>query len=137
MKSSAFAFLVQGAALVAVAALYLSLKLGAPPTPAVATGPAVGGGVGDASQMIEITVKGSYTQATARAKAGAPLTLRFKFKSNGTLDCSSQVRIPILGWSQDLATTGEAIAQISSQKAGTTLSSVCSMGMNNIKITFE
>jgi hypothetical protein len=135
MKPAILTSLVLGAAFVTGAAIYLNSRQGVPPSLTLATDPVGGGGVGDASQVIEITVKGGYAPATARAKAGAPLAL--KMKTNGTLDCSVQVRIPGIGWSQNLPPTGEATVQIPAQKAGTTLTGVCSMGMYNFTITFE
>jgi plastocyanin domain-containing protein len=48
----------------------------------------------DGAQSITLNVKGGYFPRTSFAKANMPTTLIFK--TNGTFDCSSAVRIPSL-----------------------------------------
>jgi len=129
-----------GAVLIAGAATFLATNHGAWQIPARSNAAALanmadGTGKTGAGQVIEITAKGGYTPSTAQAKAGAPLVL--KIRTDGTFDCSADLRIASIGWAQRLSPSGEVAVQIPAQKAGTALVGVCSMGMYNFKITFE
>jgi plastocyanin domain-containing protein len=137
MKSSTIATLALGAALILGVAVILATNRHASPSPIASNDSVEVKATNNPGneQELEITAKGGYTPRTARAKAGEPLLL--KIKTDGTFDCSAQLRIPGIGWSQNLPPTGEALVQVPAQRAGTTLAGVCSMGMLNFKITFE
>ena len=61
-------------------------------------------------QIIEIKAKGGYQPRKSIAKAGIPTILRFD--TSGTFDCSSSVRIPIMGISKALPQTGTTDIEI-------------------------
>ncbi len=88
----------------------------------------------DGKQIITINVKGGYSPKISTAKAGVPTVIRFR--TNGTFDCSSALRIPSLGVQKSLPSTGETDIEIGVQNAGT-LSGNCSMGMYHFQVRFE
>lgn len=88
----------------------------------------------DGKQVIEILAKGGYSPKQSIAKAGVPTIL--KFKTNGTYDCSSAMRIPSLNISKNLPGTGETEIEIGPQEVGK-LSGTCSMGMYFFEIDFQ
>lgn len=97
------------------------------------------GGVGnvsvvDGKQIIEIDVKGGYNPGKSVAKAGVPTIIRFK--TNGTFDCSSSIRIPSLNISQTLPQTGSTDVSVGSQQAGV-LNGTCGMGMYRFSVEFK
>ena len=89
----------------------------------------------DGKQIVEIGVKGGYSPQQSFAKAGMPTILRMK--TNGTFDCSSGVRIPSIGYSQNLPASGATDIEIPMQKAGTALDGVCVMGMYHFQVAFK
>ncbi len=140
MKLTTLLSLAAAVVLLAGAAIFLTSRR--PSSPAsVAASPAPGsvavkeGGPDGSAQVINIVAKGGYTPTAAMAKAGVPVAL--KIRTDGTFDCTAAVRIPSLNWSKQLGPNEEVTLQIPAQNAGTTLVGVCSMGMNNFKITFE
>ncbi len=109
------------------------LSKGAAPA---AGGVAGGGGnvsVVDGKQIVEITVKGGYAPTQTVAKAGLPTVLRFK--TNGTFDCSTALRVPSLGVSQRLPQTGTTDIDAGTPAAGQ-LAGTCSMGMYSFAVDF-
>jgi len=84
-------------------------------------------------QIIDITAKGGYTPRTTTAKAGIPTILRFH--TTGTFDCSSSVRIPSMGISKSLPSTGTVDIPIADPKAGP-LIGMCGMGMYPFQVNF-
>ncbi len=86
-------------------------------------------------QIIEIDAKGGYTPRMSIAKANVPTILRVKTSS--TFDCSSALRIPSLGYSKNLPSTGTTDIEIPAQAAGSTLNALCSMGMYNFSVEFK
>ena len=88
----------------------------------------------DGQQIIDITAKGGYTPRTSTAKAGIPTILRFH--TNGTFDCSSYIRIPSMGVSKNLSSTGTFDIPISDPKAGP-LVGMCGMGMYPFQVNFQ
>ena len=88
----------------------------------------------DGKQIIEINTKGGYSPKLSEAKAGMPTILRFK--TNGTFDCSSSVRIPSMNISKILPNTGSTDIDLGKQKLGT-LSGTCGMGMYGFAIEFK
>ncbi len=85
-------------------------------------------------QIVTIDAKGGYSPQTSVAKAGVPTTLRFT--TNGSFDCSSSVRIPDLGISKNLPSTGTTDIDLGTLSAGT-LQGTCSMGMYKFEINAE
>jgi plastocyanin domain-containing protein len=90
--------------------------------------------VKDGKQVIEILAKGGYSPKQSIAKAGVPTVI--KFKTNGTYDCSSALRIPSLSISKNLPGSGETEIEIGSQQVGK-LAGTCSMGMYFFEIDFQ
>ena len=88
----------------------------------------------DGKQIIEITTKGGYSPTLSEAKAGMPTILRFK--TNGTFDCSSSIRIPNMNISKVLPNTGTTDIDLGTQKLGT-FSGTCGMGMYKFAINFK
>jgi len=88
----------------------------------------------DGKQIVDIYVKGGYQPKISTAKAGIPTILRFK--TQGTFDCSSSIRIPSLNISKALPQTGETDIDIGTQTA-TTLQGTCGMGMYQFQINFS
>lgn len=86
-------------------------------------------------QIVTITAKGGYTPRISRAKADTPTILRMVTK--GTFDCSIALRIPALEYSQNLEPNKSIDIEIPPQKAGTSISGFCSMGMYNFRIDFS
>lgn len=85
-------------------------------------------------QIIDITAKGGYSPRTSTAKAGIPTIIRFH--TTGTFDCSSFIRIPSMGVSQSLPSTGTTDVTIADPKAGP-LQGMCGMGMYPFIVNFE
>ncbi len=88
----------------------------------------------DGKQVIEIFAKGGYSPKQSVAKAGVPTIL--KFKTKGTYDCSSSLRIPSLNISKNLPGTGETEIEIGPQEVGE-FAGTCSMGMYFFEIDFQ
>ncbi len=88
----------------------------------------------DGKQIIEITARGGYQPRKSVAKAGIPTIIRFK--TNGTFDCSSSVRISSLGVFKSLPQTGSTDIDIGNGKLGT-LQGSCGMGMYPFEIDFQ
>ncbi len=87
------------------------------------------------TQEIEILARGGYSPRNVVAKAGIPLTI--KFKTQGTYDCSSSLSIPELNYRNNLPTTGETYVQIAPHKAGEVLKGTCGMGMYSFSVEFK
>jgi plastocyanin domain-containing protein len=88
----------------------------------------------DGKQIIEIEVKGGYRPGKSIAKAGVPTIIRFK--TNGTFDCSSSVRIPNLNFSQTLPQTGTTDINVGTSTVGV-LQGTCGMGMYRFEVEFR
>lgn len=89
--------------------------------------------VTDDKQVVELKAKGGYKPELSIGKAGMPTTLRVN--TNGTFDCSSSIRIPSLGISQNLPNSGSTDIDLGMQKEGT-LEGTCGMGMYPFRIKF-
>lgn len=87
----------------------------------------------DGQQIIDITAKGGYFPRTSTAKAGIPTILRFH--TSGTFDCSSYIRIPSMGLSKNLPSTGTVDIPVD-PKVGP-LIGMCGMGMYPFQVNFE
>jgi plastocyanin domain-containing protein len=88
----------------------------------------------DGKQIIEVNVKGGYSPKLSAAKAGIPTILRFK--TNGTFDCSSSVRISSMNISKTLPNTGITDIDLGNQKLGA-LQGTCGMGMYTFTVNFQ
>lgn len=86
-------------------------------------------------QIIEIRAKGGFSPRDVTAKADTATTL--KIKTSATFDCSSSLTIPKLGYQTNLPPSGETVIDVPPQKAGSTLTGLCSMGMYSFTIRFE
>lgn len=85
-------------------------------------------------QIVTITAKGGYLPRTSTAKAGIPTVIRFR--TEGTFDCSTFIRIPSMGVSQYLPSTGTVDIPVTNPKAGL-LNGMCGMGMYPFQVNFE
>ena len=88
----------------------------------------------DGKQVIEIEARGGYSPRKSVAKAGVPTILRFK--TSGTFDCSSSIRIPSLNISKILPQSGITDIDLGNQKIGI-LQGSCGMGMYPFEIDFQ
>lgn len=88
----------------------------------------------DGKQIIEVSVQGGYRPRKSIAKAGVPTTLRFV--TNNTYDCSAAVRIPGVGYSAFLPSTGKTDVSLGTPQAGV-LRGSCAMGMYTFEIDFQ
>lgn len=86
------------------------------------------------NQIITITAKGGFLPRKSIAKAGIPTILRFD--THGTFDCSSSVRIPSLGISETLPSSGSTDISLGTQNTGT-VNGTCGMGMYPFVIEFQ
>lgn len=98
------------------------------------TAPANNVTVVDGKQIIDVQVKGGYQPKVSTAKAGIPTVLRFT--TDSTFDCSSEVRIPSMGISQNLPQTGKTDVAIGTPTAAP-LKGVCVMGMYSFEVDFQ
>lgn len=113
-------------------AIFLTQSKG---TPSVQNAPPADNvGIVDGQQVIDIQVKGGYTPRTSTAKAGIPTIIRFH--TNGTFDCSSSVRIPSMGVTSRLPSTGTTDIAVADPKTGT-LQGMCGMGMYLFEVNFQ
>lgn len=88
----------------------------------------------DGKQIIEIEARGGYSPRKSAAKAGVPTILRFK--TSGTFDCSSSVRIPSLGVNKILPQSGTIDIDLGDQTSGR-LQGSCGMGMYPFEVDFQ
>lgn len=85
----------------------------------------------DGTQIVTIDVKGGYRPGNSTAKAGMPTVIRFR--TNGTFDCSSIVRIPSLNIDRTLPATGNTDVSVGTLQPGT-LAGTCGMGMYRFSV---
>lgn len=88
----------------------------------------------DGQQIIDISAKGGYTPRVSTAKAGIPTIIRFN--TRGTFDCSAYIRIPSMGVSKILPSTGTTDISIGTPLAGP-LQGMCGMGMYPFQVNFQ
>ncbi len=128
MKSTAISIVIAGA-LIGAAIFYTGVR---------STGgtdvPANNVSIVDGKQIVEVSVQGGYRPRKSIAKAGVPTVLRFV--TNNTYDCSSSVRIPSMGYSAFLPSTGKTDVDLGVQQAGV-LRGSCGMGMYTFEIDFQ
>ena len=85
-------------------------------------------------QVIAIKAGEGYSPKKTVAKAGIPTIIRFT--TNGSLDCSSSIRIPSLNMSRFLDLNGTTDVDIGIPKVGL-LGGMCGMGMFPFSIDFQ
>ena len=128
MKSTAFSIVIAGA-FIGGAIFYTGVSsTGGDDTPANNVS------IVDGKQIVEISVQGGYRPRKSTAKAGVPTVLRFV--TNNTYDCSAAVRIPSMGYSAFLPSTGKTDVDLGVQQAGV-LRGSCGMGMYTFEIDFQ
>lgn len=88
----------------------------------------------DGKQIVEITARGGYWPQRSMAKSGIPTIIRFK--TNGSFDCSSSVRIPSLGINKILPQSGNTDIDIGTPQIAT-LQGTCGMGMYRFQVEFQ
>lgn len=88
----------------------------------------------DGKQVIEIKVRGGYEPRISTAKAGIPTVI--KFNTAGTFDCSSAVRIPAIGFSKILPSSGVTEVDLGVREAGI-IRGTCGMGMYSFQVDFQ
>ncbi|MEK7609848.1 MAG: hypothetical protein AAB470_01855 [Patescibacteria group bacterium] len=88
----------------------------------------------DGKQIIEIRARGGYQPRKSVAKSGLPTILRFS--TNGTFDCSASVRIPSMGISKLLQSSGSFDINLGTSTSGI-LRGSCGMGMYPFEIEFQ
>jgi plastocyanin domain-containing protein len=125
-------FLVAGVFLV-VGLLMVLMLSGGSGTTAQASGESII--TENGKQVLLMNARVGYTPNSFNAKAGTDSILRIS--TNNTFDCSSSVVIPALNISKTLPTTGTTDIALGTQKAGTTISGSCGMGMYKFKIKFS
>ena len=101
----------------------------------VAAGGAAGGTDGDAqAQQATVTVKGGYSPAVVRAKAGQPV--RLTFDRQETSGCSEEVVFGDFGIRRYLPAHQQTVIEVTPPAAGT-YEFTCGMGMLRGKLVAE
>lgn len=90
--------------------------------------------VKDGSQEATIKVKAGYSPNEITLKAGIPT--RIVFETKNTYDCSLQLNIPKLDYSNTLPSTGTTVLTIASQETGSEITGSCGMRMYGFKLKF-
>lgn len=112
---------------------YLLLQIGKPTVENQGT-PADNISVVDGQQIVEITAKAGYTPRVSEVKAGVPTILRVD--TQGTFDCSSQIRIPSLDISRSLPPSGVTDIALGTLAPGV-LHGSCGMGMYPFQLNVQ
>ncbi|MBY0472863.1 hypothetical protein K2Q00_01075 [Patescibacteria group bacterium] len=128
MKTS---WAILGVALLIGGAIYFTSKN---PPQLANDAPANNVSIVDGKQIVEVDVKGGYHPKVSAAKAGMPTILRFN--TNGSYDCSTSVRIPSMGISKTLPSSGATDIDIGSPQVAK-LQGVCVMGMYSFEVDFQ
>jgi plastocyanin domain-containing protein len=117
-------------ALIIGGAVYFTKNSAPPPV----AGEGINVSIVDGKQIIEINAKGGFSPIKSTARANIPTILRVS--TNGTFDCSSAVRIPSMGISQNLPPSGIIEIDLGSPKVSV-LDGTCGMGMYPFQIEFQ
>ena len=91
--------------------------------------------VRDGKQVVTISAKGGYSPKLSTLKADMPAVLRVETK--GSFDCSSSLSIPAISYQKNLPPSGVTEIELPSQKAGSVIEGLCSMGMYKFEIAFK
>ncbi|MCR4260903.1 MAG: hypothetical protein NUV96_00975 [Candidatus Colwellbacteria bacterium] len=89
----------------------------------------------DGTQFIDIRAKGGYSPRLTYAQSGIPTILRVE--TTNTFDCSSSLVIPSIKYRTNLTASGVTEIELPSQKAGSKLNGLCSMGMYGFEVRFN
>ena len=89
----------------------------------------------DGIQFVDIRAKGGYSPKITYAQSGIPTVLRIE--TNNTFDCSSALVIPSIEYRTNLAPSGVDEVELPSQKAGSKINGLCSMGMYGFEVRFN
>ncbi len=87
------------------------------------------------TQVVSILAKGGYSPELSVAKANFPTILRLI--TDGTFDCSLALTVPLVGYRENLPTSGVTEIVLPSQNAGAVVNGVCTMGMYSFSVRFE
>jgi plastocyanin domain-containing protein len=128
MKGTATAIIIAG--LMVGGSILLVKSSSSSGTPPTAENVSVEDGV----QIVDLRAKGGYTPQRSIAKAGMPTILRVTTSS--TFDCSAAIRIPSIGYSKLLGSTGTTDIDLGVRKSGI-LRGACGMGMYPFEIAFR
>ena len=123
--------IIAAGALIALALMYGGQKPQGDNLPVI---PANNVSMVDGKQIIEILARGGYNPRHSVAKAGVPTTLRMN--TNGTVDCTSVLRIPSMNITKNLPLSGATDIDLGKQPAGI-LVGTCGMGMYPFDISFQ
>ncbi|MGB3072893.1 MAG: cupredoxin domain-containing protein [Candidatus Moraniibacteriota bacterium] len=88
----------------------------------------------DGQQIVEISAKAGYTPRVSQVKAGLPTVLRVD--TQGTFDCSSQIRVPSLDISRSLPPSGVTDIALGTLEPGV-LQGTCGMGMYPFELNVQ
>lgn len=88
----------------------------------------------DGQQIVEILAKAGYTPRVSQVKAGLPTVLRVD--TQGTFDCSSQIRVPNLDISRSLPPSGVTDIALGTLEPGV-LQGTCGMGMYPFELNVQ
>jgi plastocyanin domain-containing protein len=88
----------------------------------------------DGKQIVEISAKAGYTPRVSQVKAGLPTVLRVD--TQGTFDCSSQIRVPSLDISRSLPPSGVTDIALGTLELGV-LQGTCGMGMYPFELNVQ
>ncbi|MFZ1654626.1 MAG: cupredoxin domain-containing protein [Candidatus Moraniibacteriota bacterium] len=112
---------------------YLLWQMGGP-TPESQSASANNVSVVDGQQVVTISAKAGYTPRVSEVKAGVPTILRVD--TQGTFDCSSQIRVPSLNISQSLPPSGVTDIALGILEPGV-LHGTCGMGMYPFQLNVQ
>lgn len=88
----------------------------------------------DGTQIVTITARGGYAPRSTTAAAGVPTILRMVTK--GSLDCSSALTVPSIGYSAYLPRSGNTDIPLPPQEPGASIRGICAMGMYSFTVSF-
>lgn len=86
-------------------------------------------------QIIEIDTKGSYLPRLTAAKANVPTILRVV--TSGVFSCANSLKIPSIGFQQQLPLSGTTDIELPPQPAGAKVNGICAMGMYSFEVDFQ
>lgn len=91
--------------------------------------------IDNGTQVINMTARGGYSPRKTIAQANMPTVIRVN--TEGTFDCSSALRIPKLGYAEQLPSSGVTDIVVPPQKSGSVVRGLCAMGMYSFEIQFN
>ncbi|MFZ1626481.1 MAG: cupredoxin domain-containing protein [Candidatus Moraniibacteriota bacterium] len=88
----------------------------------------------DGQQVVRLSAKAGYLPRVSEVKAGLPTILRVD--TQGTFDCSSQIRVPSLDISRSLPPSGVTDIALGTLEPGV-LHGTCGMGMYPFELNVQ